>query len=116
MSLLPDAKLCWDCGHEYFCHEEREPMALFSSRLAALHIHDNSLTCDEHLIPFSAKIDFKKVAEQLARSRYDGTLMLEVMYRPNEENSTEPTYKDFAIKAKLAAERLIHMVNQYRTV
>jgi len=114
MSLVPDAKFCWDCGHEY-CHLSGEkPMPLFGKKLAALHIHDNGLTQDNHQIPFTSKVDFDEVGKQLAESGYEGTLMLEIMYGLGEGNSTEPTYKDFAIKAKLAAEKLIGIINDYR--
>lgn len=114
MSLVPDAGFCWDCGHEH-CHLVGEkPMKLFGKRLAALHIHDNCLTADNHYIPFTAKIDFDGVGKELAESGYDGTLMLEIMYGGGKGNSTEPTYKDFALKAKSAAERIIEIVNRYR--
>ena len=105
MSIVPDAKFCWDCGHEYSRLVDDKPMPLFGKKLAALHIHDNFFTQDKHLIPFTGKIDFENVGKQLAESGYDGTLMLEILYGGNEENSVEPTYKDYALKAKRAAEK-----------
>ena len=116
MSLIPDAKFCWDCGHEYSRLVGDRPMPLFGKRLAALHIHDNFLTRDQHLIPFTGKIDFEVIAKQLAWSGYDGTLMLEIMYRDTEGLTTEPTYKEFATKAKLAAEKVIRLVEHYRSI
>jgi len=115
MSLVPDAKFCWDCGHEYSRLKGSRPMPLFGKRLAALHIHDNFFTHDKHLIPFTGKIDFDVVGRQLAEVGYDGTLMLEIMYGGNEENSAEPTYRDYALKAKSAAERVIGIVEKYKT-
>ena len=114
MDLVPDAKFCWDCGHEYCRLVGERPMPLFGKKLAALHIHDNCLTRDDHCIPFTKNIDFDAVGRQLAESGYDGTLMLEIMYGVNEENSTEPTYRDYALKAKRAAEKIIDIVNNYR--
>lgn len=114
MSLVPDAKLCWDCGHEYSRLADEKPMPLFGDKLAALHIHDNFIKSDDHLIPFTGKVDFDYVGKELARSGFDGTLMLEILYGRNETYSSEPTYRDFALKAKLAAEKLIDMVNHYR--
>ena len=114
MSLIPDAKFCWDCGHESSRLKGEAPMPLFGKRLAALHIHDNFLTHDKHLIPFTGKIDFEHVGKQLAESGFDGTMMLEIMYGSNEENSSEPTYRDYALKAKQAAERLIGIVQRFR--
>lgn len=112
MSLVPDAKFCWDCGHEYSRLKGERPMPLFGKKLAALHIHDNYLTQDKHMIPFTGKIDFEKVGKQLAESGYDGTLMLEIMYGGNEENSSESTYKEYALKAKHAAEKIIEIVQE----
>lgn len=114
MSLVPDAKFCWDCGHEYSRLKDEKPMPKFGERLAALHIHDNSIVKDDHQIPYTGKVDFEDVGKRLAESGYDGTLMLEILYGKGEGNSTEPTYRDFALKAKLAAERVIETVKKYR--
>lgn len=114
MSLVPDAKFCWDCGHEYSRLADKKPMPLFWDKLVALHVHDNFITSDDHLIPFMGKVDFEYVGKQLADSGFDGTLMLEILYGRNEGSSTEPTYKDFALKAKHAAERVIEIVEKYK--
>ena len=94
-------------------------LGLFAAQCAgdeiALHIHDNFITSDDHLIPFTGKVDFDYVAKELAQSGFDGTLMLEILYGRNAAYSAEPTYKDFAVKAKLAAEKLIGLVNRYRS-
>ena len=115
MSLIPDAKFCWDCGHEYSRLVDEKPMPLFKDRLAALHIHDNFIKTDNHLIPFTGKVDFDYVGRELAVSGFNGTLMLEILYGKNEQSSTEPTYEDFAIKAKRAAEKIIDIVEIYRS-
>ena len=115
MSLVPDAKFCWDCGHEYSRLADEKPMPLFWDKLVALHIHDNFIASDDHLIPFTGKVDFDYVAKELAQSGFDGTLMLEILYGRNAACSAEPTYRDFAVKAKLAAEKLIGLVNRYRS-
>ena len=114
MSLVPDAKFCWDCGHEYSRLADEKPMPLFRDKLAALHIQDNFIASDDHLIPFTGKVDFDYVAKELAQSGFDGTLMLEILYGRNNTYETEPTYRCFAWKAKLAAEKLIGMVTKYR--
>lgn len=114
MSLVPDAKFCWDCGHEYSRLADHKPMPLFKDRLAALHIHDNFITNDDHLIPFTGKVDFEYVGKELAKSDFNGTLMLEILYGRNEKYSNEPSYKDFALKAKHAAEKVIELVERYK--
>ncbi|MBQ8892796.1 MAG: sugar phosphate isomerase/epimerase [Clostridia bacterium] len=71
---------CWDCGHEYGVTGRVGFMKMFGHRLAALHIHDNrcGVDTDDHLLPFDGNIDFEEVANLLAESGYQGTLMLEV--------------------------------------
>ena len=54
------------------------------------------------------------MGKQLAESGYDGTLMLEILYGRNEKYSNEPTYKDFALKAKHAAEKVIEIAKRYK--
>ena len=90
-------------------------MPLFKDKLVALHVHDNFIKTDDHLIPFMGKVDFDHVGRELAESGFDGTLMLEILYGRNELSSTEPTYKDFAIKAKMAAEKVIDIVERYKS-
>ena len=55
-------------------------MDMFGNRVSALHIHDNRCieNADDHLLPFDGNIDFKEVAKTLAKSGFEGTLMLEV--------------------------------------
>ena len=75
-----DARFCWDVGHEACFTPGREYMPLFGDKLVALHIHDN--TCefnkDYHMLPFDGKIDFDRAARHIAKSGFDGTVMLEV--------------------------------------
>ena len=47
------------------------------SKVQALHIHDNDLHHDSHQIPFSMKIDFKKIVKALKDTGYNGFLTLE---------------------------------------
>ena len=115
MSLVPEAKFCWDCGHEYSRLADEKPMPLFRDKLAALHVHDNFITSDDHLIPFTGKVDFDYVGKELAQSEFNGTLMLEILYGRNEKYSNEPSYRDFALKAKHAAEKVIEIVEKYRS-
>ncbi len=113
-SLVPDAKFCWDCGHQHCRRKDGKPMPLFAKKVVALHVHDNFFEKDHHMIPFDGKIDFEEVGRELAESGFDGTLMLEILYGANEYNSTEPTYRQFALKAKAAAEKIIGIVEKYR--
>lgn len=104
---FPGAGFCWDVGHEACFADGREYMPLFGSRLIALHIHDNFAVHngDLHMIPFDAGLDFKKVALHIAKSGFEGTVMLELM------RHTSGAYEDLSpdeyySKAAAAAGRI----------
>ena len=78
------------------------------NRLSALHIHDNDLKNDNHSIPFDGSIDFEEVAKDLADSKYDVTLMLEILY------GGEMPAKEYYSKAVDSARKLVKMVESYR--
>lgn len=71
---------CWDVGHEACFAHGREYMPLFGDRCVTTHIHDNGCVynADEHIIPYDGKIDFRRTADLIHRSGYQGTLMLEL--------------------------------------
>lgn len=110
---------CWDCGHEYGFSKGIRFLELFGHRAVALHIHDNrcGTDTDDHLLPFDGSIDFSQVAHQLARSGYQGTLMLEVSKAVKPGGL--PTYahltdEEYIRRAVEAARRLAHMVEAKR--
>lgn len=109
--LIPDAKFCYDNGHEFLFSRDANLLSYFGERLGALHITDNNGTHDNHFIPFDGIIDFEKVSKEIADNGYNGTLMLELMY--GGEYAEKMTYREFAVKAKLAGERIIEMVEKY---
>ena len=78
---FPDAGFCWDTGHEAYASKNVQFMPIFGSRLKALHIHDNMLEHDDHMIPGDGNIDFDRVARQIAESPYEGSVMLELSTR-----------------------------------
>ena len=77
----PQARFCWDTGHEHCFSFGKKFMPLFGDKLAGLHIHDNRRLpfFDDHRLPFDGKIDFDIIAKQLADSSYDGPIMLETL-------------------------------------
>lgn len=91
MEEFPSARFCWDAGHEACFAGGREYMPLFGSRLAALHLHDNFgvQEGDEHMIPYDAALDYGKIAQHIANSEFNGTIMLELM------RHTSGRYEDF---------------------
>ncbi len=107
------ARFCWDCGHEFCFTPGRHYMPIFGHKLSALHIHDNNCVynSDDHMIPFDAKIDFSYVAEQIALSGYEGTLMLELI------RDHSPLYNDWSAEkyyehAAEAGRKLIALIDE----
>lgn len=116
----PDASFCWDCGHQYCNTPEMRYMESFGHKLVALHIHDNSCEkgADQHMIPYDASINFDEVAFDIAKSGFDGTMMLEIMY--GKEGSVgggyadRMSYEEYATRACNAAKRIIERVEFFR--
>ncbi len=105
----PCVGFCWDAGHEHcFTMDEIDFMALFGSRVYALHLHDNlgEYNRDLHRIPFEGNIDFAQVAEKIKASGYQGTVMLEIIRRGYPALSNV----QFLEKAAAAAQRLRRML------
>ena len=61
----PNAKFCFDIGHENIYNGGNGVLEKYGDRLVALHIHDNHGTCDEHLLPLDGSIDWKTAANRL---------------------------------------------------
>ena len=100
---IPDARFCWDTGHEACFSPGRRYMNLFGNKLEALHIQDNhgEFDRDEHLIPGDGTIDFGRVARSISEAGYTGTIMLEII-RANSnfyENTTPEEYYRRAAEA-----------------
>ncbi len=76
----PDFVACLDIGHAEMRSLGTNAVELIhalGSRLQALHIHDNDLVHDSHIIPFAGKIDFGAVITALKAIDYRGYLTLE---------------------------------------
>lgn len=67
---------CLDVGHIALIRQLDTPAdfirGLGHSRLQALHIHDNNLNTDQHLLPFDGKIDWLPVCQALGEIDYQG--------------------------------------------
>ena len=106
---------CWDVGHEKCFARGREYMPLFGDRCIATHIHDNNMiyNCDEHLIPFDGKIDYRRTAELLKQYDYKGSLMLELdLPGARSDKYRELTLQQFVQKAYAAVNRL-RIISEY---
>ena len=114
------ARFCWDVGHEACYSGGMEYMPVFGKRLGALHLHDNvcEYKKDQHRIPFDGAIDFDRVTKQIAKSGYEGTLMLEIGtggYDIYKSMSAEEYYARAAAAARRLEEKvLIHRQEVYK--
>ena len=71
---------CLDLGHAEMRGLDTSAVEMIeklSSRLQALHIHDNDLHHDSHQIPFSMQIDFEPIVKALKAIHYDDYFTLE---------------------------------------
>ena len=100
---------CWDVGHEACFAYGREYMPLFADRCVMTHIHDNNCryNVDEHLIPFDGQINFRRTADLIHRSGYQGTLMLELdLPHEGSEKYLNLSLDQFVSRAYAAINRL----------
>jgi sugar phosphate isomerase/epimerase len=70
-----------DIGHVVLC--DREPADFIRSlgrdRLKALHVHDNDMVNDQHIIPFAGKIDWISTCRALGEIGYTGDFTFEIL-------------------------------------
>ncbi|MBE6577020.1 MAG: sugar phosphate isomerase/epimerase [Ruminococcaceae bacterium] len=113
---IPNAGFCWDCGHQYCNTNDTRFMHHVGDRVIALHIHDNNCIRREdlHLIPYDGKVDYEEVAYDIAKSGYDGAMMLEISYGKDGRYVNNMDFKAFAKKAYDAATRIIERVEFYK--
>lgn len=79
--------LAFDSGHAHIGFARGiEHAGNLSSRICALHIHDNDGVSDLHKIPFSGTSDMRQLAELIADSAFSGVLNLEVSVKNEMEN------------------------------
>ena len=112
LEQFPESGFCWDVGHEACSGDKRQFMPMFGDKLKALHIHDNMLDGDDHMIPYDGKIDFDRVARQIAESPYEGSVMLEISTKQsNHYNKITPEeYYERAGKAALKIKNQIEAI------
>ncbi|MDR0463187.1 MAG: sugar phosphate isomerase/epimerase [Pseudomonadales bacterium] len=105
--------LCYDCGHHYYHSPKINFLEKYEGRVFAVHLQDNCLEHDMHLLPGDGKIDFSLVIKQLETSLYSGTLMLEAhRYGPTQKRCDDKRYAgmplmEFLNRAKICGEQLL---------
>lgn len=71
---------CLDTGHAEMAQNKTsavEMVRTMGSRLEAVHLHDCDQIRDNHGLPFTYKIDFDAVIEEMRKVGYQGDVMLE---------------------------------------
>ena len=72
---------CLDTGHAEMAKNQTsavEMIRTMNKRLQAVHLHDCDQIRDNHGLPFTYKIDFDAVLQELKKVGYEGDVMLEV--------------------------------------
>jgi sugar phosphate isomerase/epimerase len=100
--------LCYDAGHGNIDGRGLDNLEKVKSRLIALHLHDNDGARDQHNIPFTGSVDWRRLAGIIASSPYDKCLNLEVIIQPG----SLVDEAEFLRQAYSAGERLAEMVDQ----
>ena len=75
------AVACLDIGHVGLVPQRDEAWdlirALGHKRLHSLHVHDNDYCGDQHMVPYTGKIDWSEVTRALGEIDYDGDFTYE---------------------------------------
>jgi len=70
--------LCLDTGHCTSVGDSLPDVTrMCGDKLYTTHVHDNNLTQDLHLIPFTGKVNWQEFREALFEIGYDGVISLE---------------------------------------
>lgn len=100
----PFTRFCYDSGHHFGWGRGEPYLERYGARLAALHLHDNDGTKDQHLLPFDGAVDWPALMGRLSASGYDGALTLEVQAAGRYESAMPASA--FLERARAALERL----------
>ena len=75
---LHNLRVCFDCGHAQLDGNVQEELTKLGSSVAAVHLHDNGGTTDEHRFPFEGILSWKEFIPKLARIAPGAAWLLEV--------------------------------------
>ena len=70
--------LCYDAGHGRLAADGLDRLERMTDRLISMHLHDNNGKADQHMLLFSGKVDWGRLARIIARSPYDKPINMEV--------------------------------------
>jgi len=75
---------CYDCAHHYLYNPTNDVLGKHRSRCIAVHLSDNNLDYDAHLLPFDGMLDFEKIMNDMKEVPAD-TYILEVFLQPTDK-------------------------------
>ena len=75
---------CYDSGHAHIGGQDLAVLTMLRERLIATHLHDNDGTADQHRLPFTASVPWRRVAAALAGSGYRKCVNLEVSMKAHD--------------------------------
>ena len=98
--------LCYDAGHGNLIPDGLDRLAALAGRLISIHLHDNDGAADQHRLPFTGTVDWRRLTGILARSSYAKWPNLEstMAHYPGRDE------RDFLAEAFVAATRLADMI------
>ena len=90
----PRLRLCYDSGHQHCYTPTQDILACHGQRLAALHLHDNDTSDDQHRLPGDGTLDWTALTGRLRALRYPGPVTLEVSSEcsPRHERETPEAF------------------------
>ena len=102
-------KLCLDTGHAFVFEDLslNEEVKRIRTELRALHIHDNKLNEDLHLMPYFGNIDWQSFADSLKETEYEGCFILETM--PSRKLPT-PIFEEMCVSLAKIAKNIVSTI------
>ena len=103
--------VCYDSGHGNITGNGLDELESMKGRLISMHLHDNDSTGDQHKLPFTESIDWRRLARIIASSSYQNRpLSFEVGMRSMDTESEE----EFLGEAFIACTKFSDMVDELR--
>jgi len=94
-------RFCYDSGHDFIWGDEQTTvLKKWGHKLVMTHLHDNKGSNDDHMIPFTGGIDWRKIVAAWPKD-YKGPLMLEVVGNPDIQSPEDFLKKAFENLIKL---------------
>jgi sugar phosphate isomerase/epimerase len=90
MSHLQNVGVCLDLGHAHIHPGAAEAIGTLSTRIRAVHAHDNHGTKDEHLWPGDGTIDWTATVQALKNLTEPPAVVLEVSHSLSDPPATIP--------------------------